>query len=403
LEPVYGASCSESLTCVGTKYTLATCDIATKNCSCYTGYVPIHSGCGRQLQKPVINSSAPYSNEILPGKEAVLTCSSNDGATLFEWTKDGMIEKGSSASRYTIKADSIKESASFRCKAKASNDDFDSPQSEPLSMNLINVTPQPPVVQVYPTHLFAGKNANLTCRNLPNGYDLSKISFLDEDLNEIISPLKMDLALSEKPVTCRIKDQSLKKDLTSLPIKLPKVVVEISEVRITPALNNEEFSINEEIVLKCLTNPESEYVDTPAQITYTWLINLKAASDETAQTYSLPRNEGNFIVTCEASYKGKQIQSSGVSIIRNSTYLTKPTIKAKPETLVLGSQLILACDGNNLNLEYSWQKETMAIPSQFDNILQLNNLTLSDAGDYICSVTRGKVTLFSDVFTISFK
>ncbi|KAK6973665.1 hypothetical protein BgiMline_024892, partial [Biomphalaria glabrata] len=181
-QPVYGATCSNSTTCVATTYTQTTCNSTTKICSCSVGYVPIRTGCGRKFSQPTLSQAYPYSTEVIEGKNAVLSCVSPDGATVFEWKKDGQVISGATTSTYTISSASAANVGSFTCKAKLSttNSDFDSSESKALLMTLINatVTPQLPKVVVYPTELFDGKNATLTCENIPNGYDMSKISFL---------------------------------------------------------------------------------------------------------------------------------------------------------------------------------------------------------------------------------
>ncbi|KAK0060301.1 hemicentin-2 [Biomphalaria pfeifferi] len=406
LEPVFGATCSNSTTCVHTTYTQTTCNSTTKICNCSDGYVPIRTGCGRKFFKPTLSQAYPYSTEVLVGKNAVLSCVSPDGATVFEWKNEGIVIIGATKSTYTITSASAANVGNFTCKAKLSttNSDFDSPESEALLMTLINetVTPKSPVVDVYPTELFAGKNATLTCRNLPNGYNISKISFLINDSTVFTSPLTMTSTLSENSVTCNLTDTTLIKTVTSVAQNLSKVVDTISGVKITTtASNNEVYSGTEAITLTCLTTPTPDYVDTSSkQITYVWMINSTAQSGQIAQTYTLQNIEGNFIITCNASYNATTLTSSAITITRNNSYISKLTITASPTIPVFGSLLTLAC-GKYDNGQYTWKKNNVDIARQYDHTLQLDSLTTSDAGSYVCSVMRSKVTMTSESFTIT--
>ncbi|KAK6973672.1 hypothetical protein BgiMline_024899, partial [Biomphalaria glabrata] len=81
--------------------------------------------------------------------------------------------------------------------------------------------------------------------------------------------------------------------------------------------------------------------------------------------------------------------------------VAKPTIIANPVTPEFGSRLTLACGTNYTDGYYSWKIGTEYIAQQFDHTIQLDSLTTSDAGNYVCNLTRNMVTVTSDVFTIS--
>ncbi|KAK6973666.1 hypothetical protein BgiMline_024893, partial [Biomphalaria glabrata] len=84
-----------------------------------------------------------------------------------------------------------------------------------------------------------------------------------------------------------------------------------------------------------------------------------------------------------------------------SSYISKPTITASPTIPVFGSLLTLACGSKYDNGQYTWKINTVDIARQYDHTLQLDSLTTSDAGSYVCSVTRSKVTMTSESFTIT--
>ncbi|XP_055899055.1 uncharacterized protein LOC129928511 [Biomphalaria glabrata] len=409
LDPVFGASCSSSDKCLSTKYTLATCDKDSKNCSCssvYPGYKPIRSGCGRNLYTPTLKPLAPFSTEMIPGKEAVLICSSDDGATLFEWMKDGLLFKNVTTSMYTITAASVKDTGTYKCKAKLNTDSyFQSLESEGLTMTLITIldTPQPPVVLVHPTEIFPGKNANLDCSNLPNGFNKSKVIFLNGDSVPITTPLRMTSLLSETFVKCVLTDATLFTGTVSSGVqKLPKVVSRIIGVGIsTTAVRNEVYTVLEKVPLACMTSPEPAYVDTTSTaLHFGWMINSTVVNGQNEQTLNLPLTEGVYTITCFATYDGTALSSPAITITRSSSYFTKPAISPNPTIPVLGSLLTLACK-SSYEGEYSWKKGTVSIPRQFDDILQMDNLTAADFAIYTCSIKRSTVIMTSDSFAVN--
>lgn len=91
--------------------------------------------------------------------------------------------------------------------------------------------------------------------------------------------------------------------------------------------------------------------------------------------------------------------------------MQKPTLKTQPSTLKdetvitlrSGSSISLICTGNvtpNLPFKYQWFKSGLFLPKQEKNILWLENITLSDAGEYNCATTSEKKKVLSNVLLL---
>ena len=71
---------------------------------------------------------------------------------------------------------------------------------------------------------------------------------------------------------------------------------------------------------------------------------------------------------------------------------TPPEILVHPiakTSIKINYRLMLACEGNSsLPVTYQWRKEGVVIPNANNNTLVINNMQISDEGNYICEVTN---------------
>ncbi|XP_055899742.1 uncharacterized protein LOC106065096 [Biomphalaria glabrata] len=406
-DPVYGATCKSNTTsCVATKYTQAACN-ASKICACEVGYFPIRTGCGMKYSKPSVILPDGNSFEVLEGKSAVLTCSTV--APVVDWYYDNgtFITTGTT---YTLASASAANVGKIKCKGKLEKTDsaLDSDFSDALDIKLIKKTgevTEKPIFIATPSSLFSGKNATLRCTNIPMGYDTTKIKFKLSNGTEITSPLVMTSDLKDIKALCNLSDTSAHAVTNASELgSLPTQTTTISSVLVTStAVDKSIYSVDEAIILTCVTTPGPNFVDISTKsITYQWLSNATVVQNSSSATYNLPKAAGNYIISCNATYgEAHTASSNSINITRSSTYLTKPTILANPTNPVLGSLLTLACVSNYTDVTYSWKMGTEYIAQQFDHTIQLDSLTASDAGAYVCIVKRSAVTMTSEVFTIS--
>ncbi|KAH9505075.1 hypothetical protein Btru_061660, partial [Bulinus truncatus] len=406
LDAVYGATCKNSTSCVATTYTSATCD-ATKNCTCTTDskytYIPIRSGCGRRLLTPVIETATGYTKEVLDGKDAELTCSSDIDATMFEWYFNGDKITGATDKIYTIKNASNSSGGKYSCKAKLTADSsgLDSEKSSNITIVYVprkgNLTNDPRVVlKIQTNRTYSGETVDLSCTNLPNGYNMSKIAYKVDSV-ETASEVNMTASNSERPVNCILTDtEALFANKSSTDAtKLPKVENTINKVEVTNPSSYTVYHTSTNVVLTCTSDPDPAYIDK--SVTYLWQSGNKTLEGN-YMTIDLPKEEGTYVIKCSVLYNSSvNFTSDSITILRNSSLLTKPVIYADPPTPVIGQRLVLTCGNKTSHATYTWAN----IARQFDDVIQLDNLTISDAGEYKCTVEKNGYYVTSDVFKIN--
>ncbi|XP_055899745.1 uncharacterized protein LOC106078778 isoform X2 [Biomphalaria glabrata] len=405
-DPVYGTTCQSNTTCVATKYTVAECS-ATQTCTCVSGFFPIRTGCGKKFPRPdLFLWNDYYSKEVLEGKSAILTC--DTFAQFVDWYYDNGVFI-TTGINYTITSASAANVGKIKCKAKlgSTSSDLDSDFSAPLEIKLIpkgGTITVTPVFQALPTSLFAGKKATLTCSNIPMGYDTAKIKYMLSNGTEVTSPLTMTSDLAKENVKCILTDTSAhsgnkESSLDTLPLMTTTIIYVFVYGNVGEGFI---YSADEAIMLTCQTTPDPLFLDTEStSITYQWLNNGTVVQNSASATYSVPQTEGIYLIACSATYNGSTFESTSKMKINRSASVVKPTIIANPVTPEFGSRLTLACGTNYTDGYYSWKIGTEYIAQQFDHTIQLDSLTTSDAGNYVCNVTRNMVTMTSDVFTIS--
>ncbi|KAI8781031.1 hypothetical protein BgiBS90_018382, partial [Biomphalaria glabrata] len=86
----------------------------------------------------------------------------------------------------------------------------------------------------------------------------------------------------------------------------------ISSVLVTStAVDTSIYSVDEAIILTCVTTPGPNFVDISTKsITYQWLSNAIVVQNSSSATYNLPKAAGNYIISCNATYGGETTASS---------------------------------------------------------------------------------------------
>ncbi|CAL1535441.1 unnamed protein product [Lymnaea stagnalis] len=406
---VEGATCgpTTSLTCQKTDKTLGTCINGT--CQCETGYFPIRSGCGQKLDKPTAQWEQGRTNEVLEGKSAVLRCSSVEGATVYEWFKNGT--SLATGQTYTITSAKSTLVGNFSCKAKLTNADsyLDSDGSDEIEIKLLAisgaVSSSKPVAVVPTRYIFNNKAVSLTCTNVPMGYDVStNVVFEDTSTpaKTISSPVNVNSSNAGSNVTCRLTDTTVSYTAPkSDAVPLPEIVSDIVNVTITggPARTT-VYSSQATVSLTCQTVPDVQYIN--GAVIFIWQDHGQQVEGQTSKVLVVPKLETTHVITCSVIIKTLSSSTNDVTIVMNDTYLAAPVILASNLAPFAGSRAVLTCgDVTPGAATYGWTKGGVPIVRQFDRTIQLDNFVAADAGVYTCTVTKDGFSVTSDPVTLT--
>ncbi|CAL1547480.1 unnamed protein product [Lymnaea stagnalis] len=408
-QPTDGATCKVISTCEPTDYTLDTCNQTSKICDCKAGYASIRSGCGKKLDTPQILPTLHNSLQVMAKANFKLLCGSAIDVVDYEFFKNGTSVKNGTQYEDTGYGDAS-QVVYFSCRARVG--DFYSDMSPAVKIEVIgtNFSTVNPKIFVPVTKVFNMSEVSLQCHDVPMGY-AGDVKFkvngtVVDSANVTVSPDNATL-----PVSCVLMSTAnpTEEIAPSSDGKLPSLTTVVENVTViveghdgadTVVIKGVEYP-----TLVCVTSPPAEYLATDT--TYQWKRNnTNFGANTTEPKYTLSDvDSATATYTCSVTYPGApsgNMSRNGIKVIRSDTYLTKPKISVSASKPLTGGRLKLSCgDARIPDVMYTWGKGDAVIPRQFDRVLQLDDLTAGDNGDYWCSVTNNNFVSTSDAVTVT--
>ncbi|XP_055901289.1 carcinoembryonic antigen-related cell adhesion molecule 5-like isoform X1 [Biomphalaria glabrata] len=398
---VEGASCTTSSTCQTTDYTLSSC--SSNTCGCLnSSFVAIRSGCGLQLDKPLITTGI-YSNQVILGQPFTLSCYT-DGASTYEW-KRGSTVLTSTANTHSETAASSSNVGSFTCQGKGVDSVFVSPVSDSLTLTLLGTGAtttsaiQPILVLDVTTPVLSGATVTLSCTNIPIGYTPADVKY---KVNNVAIPgtgthttVTIDSTNAGKDAICELTTPSsvvTYTSPTSAAVKLPTLVTNIQSVSVTTSSGQTvtEVISYTSVPLTCSISPSA------ASVTYVWKKDGSVIDLATSPTYTATVS-ANY--TCTAQISGQSVvpSSNQVKVTTSSS-----SLKSSSDIPVKGGRVILTCgDIRTDGTTYSWTKDSNGIVRQFDRRLQIDNVDTADNGIYACEAVGNQFYMISNSKTLT--
>uniref|UniRef100_W5LX39 Ig-like domain-containing protein n=1 Tax=Lepisosteus oculatus TaxID=7918 RepID=W5LX39_LEPOC len=369
------------------------------------------------LERPraVISLGQEWS-EVHAGETAVLRCSISGSYPMqsFGWYKDEHTSPvhQSEDKNWTILSALESHTGHYSCQGRSRENPSYSKKSSPVKLKVQVTRPRTVLsLQRLHTEVFEGDTITLSCvvEDSSPGWSfywykdiLDKPEHKSQSSSYIVSPANLShtgqywcqAARGQKPFYLN----------PSQPISL--IVLELFHRISLTVLPLGPVWEGETLTLHCTVQ-----LNTPAhtpELQYTYIKDGRVLRSRPEDRHSVPavrlKDSGKYLCGVEAQGKGIQAMSSVVEV--NVTERPKPRVTQEPawEKLYYGEPVTLRCllSQHFHSVEYLWFRGDLRSPvfhttehSVNGNSLQISSVVLSDQGQYLCLVHRGRPTQYS--------
>ncbi|MBN3319635.1 PGBM protein, partial [Atractosteus spatula] len=353
--------------------------------------------------------------EVFEGDTVTLCCVVEDGSPgwSFYWYKDILDkpEHKSQSSSYIVSPANLSHTGQYWCQAARGQKPFYLNPSQPISLIVLELTD--PALSVQPGSLVTeGDSVALHCHTAlsDQAHERLHFSFVKEggDWKSESSEKTLTIPVMRRNHTgqywCEVEavGTGIRKRSNETGITVRELFhrISLTVLPLGPVWEGETLTLHCTVQL-----------NTPAhtpELQYTYVKDGRVLRSRPEDRHAVPavrlKDSGKYLCGVEAQGKGIQAMSSAVEV--NVTERPQPRVTQEPawEKLYYGEPVTLRCllSQHFHSVEYLWFRGDLRSPvfntterSVNGNSLQISSVVLSDQGQYLCLVRRGRPTQYS--------
>nr|XP_015201472.1 PREDICTED: Fc receptor-like protein 3 isoform X3 [Lepisosteus oculatus] len=353
--------------------------------------------------------------EVFEGDTITLSCVVEDSSPgwSFYWYKDILDkpEHKSQSSSYIVSPANLSHTGQYWCQAARGQKPFYLNPSQPISLIVLELTD--PALSVQPGSLVTeGDSVALHCHTAlsDKAHERLHFSYVKEggDWKSESSEKTLTIPVIRRNHTgqywCEVEavGTGIRKRSNETGITVRELFhrISLTVLPLGPVWEGETLTLHCTVQL-----------NTPAhtpELQYTYIKDGRVLRSRPEDRHSVPavrlKDSGKYLCGVEAQGKGIQAMSSVVEV--NVTERPKPRVTQEPawEKLYYGEPVTLRCllSQHFHSVEYLWFRGDLRSPvfhttehSVNGNSLQISSVVLSDQGQYLCLVHRGRPTQYS--------